>query len=354
MLTQFAFFMSYVIVSLRGAALFARAGYGRSLLAGAAALVAPVLVSAAPDTAASLNDFAAQRAARVERLIAKGTADSLAAAALLKQFGSEGDSGSYALISRAVELAPARPDLAWLAVRLCDSASDCDSSQPNRHLREVAPSNGVGFWGDLARAQAKNDVAGVDVALTAIGNSDGVFVYFNPLIAATAPELAAASGNRSGTQPPRRVLAEATLQMIGIVAATVMPGSQGLSLSCKGISLQTEGRLEKCRRVAQALERSDTFLNEGLGLSYEQRLWPMDSPEGRAITARRRVLQYRLEEFSRLDISSPDIRKIPADYLEVIRSHEREQDTSLVYLQRAHVPSEPPESWVSRMPPRVP
>ena len=39
MLTQFAFFMSYGIVSLPGAALVARAGYGRSILIALVAMI---------------------------------------------------------------------------------------------------------------------------------------------------------------------------------------------------------------------------------------------------------------------------------------------------------------------------
>src|ERR1700761_8578377 len=44
MLTQFAFFMLYGIVSLPGAALVARAGYGRSILLALAAMIVGCLV----------------------------------------------------------------------------------------------------------------------------------------------------------------------------------------------------------------------------------------------------------------------------------------------------------------------
>src|SRR5262249_22817683 len=71
-------------------------------------------------------DEASARLADIDRLIAKGTANSLATAALLQQFGAESDSGAYKLISRSVQLAPDRRDLAWLAVRLCASSSDCN------------------------------------------------------------------------------------------------------------------------------------------------------------------------------------------------------------------------------------
>ncbi len=300
-----------------------------------------------------LDSLKAERTAMVERLIAKGTADSLAAAALLRQFGEESDTGSHALVERAVGLAPERRDLAWLAVRLCNSAPDCDPVESEKHLQTVDPRNAVGVMGDLARAEAKNDVAAVDAALTRIGDSEVFNVYFNPLVVATTPEVALAR-HPGARKPAKRDVPDAMVEMIGIVAATALPPLQPISLPCKGIALQLEGRLEKCRRAAQTLERADTFIAEGLGLSLQQRLWPEGSPEGRAIATRRRVYQYRLEEFSRLDISSSKSADHPAESLEVRRAHEREQETVLEYFGRAGIPLDPPESWTSRMPPRVP
>lgn len=289
----------------------------------------------------------------VERLIARGSPDSLAAAALLKQFGAEEDSGAYALAARAVELAPTRRDLAWLAIRLCDSASDCDPAQPEQHLRSIDPKNGMGLMGELRRAQVKNDVAATDAALTAIGDSERMFVYFTPLVAATAPELAAAY-RPGGRAPSRADLSRAVTEMIGVMAGTALPPSQSFSLSCKGMALEREGRLERCRRAARAFERADTFIGEGLGLSLQQRLWPLDSPEGRDITRRRQVFQYRLEEYSKLSLSSSKVEERPADLLDVFRGREREQDVALVYFGRAKVALDPPQGWTSNALPRVP
>jgi hypothetical protein len=316
-----------------------------------------------PDSAAGRDagsDFdrrAATRAAAVERLISKGSADSLAAAAALKQFGAEEDSGAYALAARAVQLAPARRDLAWLAIRLCNSASDCDPAQPEQHLRSIDPNNGVGLMGELRRAQSRNDAAAIDATLTAIGDSDHLYVYFAPLVAATAPELALALAEARPTgsrQPSGKDLSRAAAEMIGVIAASALPPSQSFSYSCKGLALQLEGRVARCRRAAQAFERADTFIGEGLGLSLQQQLWPLDSPEGRAITRRRRVFQYRLEEYSKLSISSPKADELPANVVDVFRAHEREQDAALVYFAKAGVPADPPADWTSNTLPRVP
>jgi hypothetical protein len=318
----------------------------KSVVAGACVLFALVGQIARADGVAEHQTIA--------QLTAKWSADSLAAAAVLQQFGAESDSGSYPLVARAVQLAPDRRDLAWLAVRLCTSASDCDDSGPEKHLHDVDPGNGIGSMGALTRAQRKTDAAAIDAALTAIGSSERFYVYFNPLVAATASELAAVQHHGPG-QPSGKETARAMLEMIAVIAASVLPPSQSFSVSCKGVALeQVAGRLERCRRAAQAVARADTFIVEGLGLSLQQRLWPLDSPEGRAIIAQRRVLQYRLEEYSRLNISSPNIDEFPPDALEVFRSHEREQDAALVYLAKAGVPAEPPAKWSPHSLPRVP
>jgi hypothetical protein len=293
------------------------------------------------------------RPVALDKLIAKATPDALAAASLLKQFGDDNDNGSYDLAARAAELAPERRDLAWLAVRMCGRATDCDPGASEEHLRKIDPVNGVVWFRALTHAQAINDVGAIDAALDGLADSEHSYVYFDPLIAATAPELAAAQ-HAGSSKPTGRELAVAAQEMIGVIAASVLPPSQSLAFSCKGTALEAAGRLELCRRVAQAAERSDTFIGEGLGLSLQQRLWPLDSPEGRAVTARRRVFQYRLEEYGRLSIAASNPNEFPVDVVEVFRAHQREQDAALVYFAKAKIPLDPPANWTSTMLPRVP
>jgi hypothetical protein len=286
-----------------------------------ALVIAPSVYSAANGSAGH-DQLETDRPVTIERLTARGTADSLAAAALLKQFGTGTDDGSYALVARAVELAPSRGDLAWLAVRLCNIAADCDPAVPEQHLHTVDPGNGVALMGTLTRSQAKNDASAIDSTLAAIGNSERFYVYFDPLVAATAPELARVRHRGPGA-PSRKELAHASVEMIGIIAASVLPPSQAFSSSCKGVALQLEGRLERCQQAARAFEHADTFIVEGLGLSLQQRLWPVDSAEGRAVTAKRRVFQYRLEEYNRVALSASVLAEFPTDVVDVFRAHER-------------------------------
>jgi hypothetical protein len=314
--------------------------------------IASVLITSS--AAAGKGTDPGQMKAELRRLTAAGTADSLAAAAVLSQFGEETDRGGYAMMGRAVALAPDRADLAWLAVRLCSSASDCDPAKPEAHLRTLDPDNGVGLLGALARAQGKRDDATIDSTLAAIASSKRFYVYFNPLVAATAPALAAARHRGSG-KPTDKEMAQATVEMIGVLAASVLPPSQSLSFSCQGMDLQQiPGRLERCRNAARVFERADTFILEGLGLSLQHRLWPPESPQGQAVTVRRRVFQYRLEEYNQVSVSSSKVEERPTDLIDVFRAHAREQEVALVYIARAGIPADPPADWTSTQLPRVP
>jgi len=312
----------------------------------------PLLVATATTCAWGASGNSADPA--LNKLIATKTADAQAAAALLKQFGEENDTNSYHLARRAAELAPERHDLAWLAVRMCNRAADCNPEAAEQHLRQVDPGNGILSIRKLVHALAVEDADGIDSALTALADSQYLYVYFDPLVASTATALVNAKP-QGGGQPTRKEVATAAITMIGVIAASVLPSLKPLEVACKGTGLENAGRLERCRRAARTLaDHSDTFITEGLGLSLEQHLWPLDSPEGQAITARRRVLQYRLEQYGRLNVSSPELTKFPLDYLNVVRAHEREQDAALVYFEKEKISVNPPAGWTPTMLPRVP
>lgn len=318
-----------------------------------AAACVVVLLSTPAARGSDATDAQAARTAVIQRLIGKGTADSLGTAAVLKQFGQESDTGAYSLAAQAVALAPDRADLAWLAVRLCDAVADCDSAVAERHLREVDPTNAAGYLGELSRALQRNDAAGVDAALSSIGQSRNFDVYFNPLVVFTTEQLAIARRS-GGDQPSRKEERDAQLQMLGFMAGFALPPLQPISLACRGMELKIEGRLDKCRQAAAVVARGDTFITEGLGLSLQARLWPEDSPEGRDVAAKRLVFQYRLEQYSgqtfpRWGQMDPLIATV-----ELRRTHEREQDTALEYLRRKKIPTEPPPGWRSSQLPRVP
>jgi len=292
-------------------------------------------------------------APEVNRLVHQGTADALAAAALLRQIGADTDTGAYALSAQAVRLAPARAEFAWLAMRLCDTSDSCDAQPVERHLQEIDADNAAGWVGALGRAQRRSDVQAVDAALDSMGRAGSFRVYFEPLVAATTQQLLIAA-THSGKPVDAMARASMTMTMIGVVASAVLPGTRIFSYSCQGSELQVKGRLARCRAASASIERSDAYIVQGLGLSLQQKLWPADSAEYSQVSERRRVFQYRLEKYNTLALSSSDPAQFPADYLEMARKHEREQDVALAYFARAGIPPDPPPDWVSLQPARVP
>jgi len=281
-----------------------------------------------------------------ERLVKLGTADALATASLLRAFGAKADNQTLQLARQASGLAPARADLVWLAARLCANAAGCDPAIDEAQLQKIDPENGTAWLGTLARARAGSNEEAVNVALRRLASAQRLDLYFNSLVVATAHALTAARGTKDRPDDSMS-LGHAAVEMAGILAGVVLPPFQPLATSCSGRSLKIAGRNDLCRGVAQVFERGDTFLANRMGLSIEQRLWPPDSQEGRAVAVRRRTLQYRFETWTRvsMDPSKPSI--LPDDYLDVLQEHEREQDVAIVYLRRAGVPLEPPKGWVS-------
>jgi hypothetical protein len=204
-------------------------------------------------------------------LATKTDADSLAASGLLG-VATHRDA-SLALIRRAVEAAPDRPDLVWLQAQVCGESPPCNPEPIERHLRELDPTNGAGWMGVLARADVSKDDGATNAALTAISHTERVDIYWTTLIA----HLGRATAQTKMLSP---WLSEVTI--IGILAAQAIPAYASVSRACKGERLERPEFVEVCRGVAKALEHGDTYITEMIGVAIAKRVWPEDSSEWRA------------------------------------------------------------------------
>jgi hypothetical protein len=254
----------------------------------------------------------------VAALVQKSDADSLAAAGLMS-FGKHSDQ-ALSLLARASAAAPERPDLVWLQAQRCGQSPPCDPEPIEHRLRELDAANGAGWWGTLARASVANDTAGIDTALTAIGYSDRVDIYWTTLVARLSRAVAATK---------TMSLAESEVAVIGYVAAQSIPAYQSISSSCKAERLQQPGIIEVCRGVANAMQRGDTAMTEMLGVAIAKRVWPEDSPEWKAAAEERRVNDYRAKLYSKVVFRSVTH---PGEYLTLCAQNRREQDVLLAQL----------------------
>ncbi len=160
--------------------------------------VLPMLLQGCASSEDRLNREISRSVATLER---QQDADSLAAAALLSGndiFGTGHRDQKHAasLIARATSAAPDRPDLAWLQATLCEQTPSCGALPFEVRVRELDPTNGVGWLGELARSWAANDEAGTNKALQAVAQSDRVDIYYTRLIATLTPKVAEAGSSR--------------------------------------------------------------------------------------------------------------------------------------------------------------
>lgn len=239
-------------------------------------------------------------------------ADSLAAAGLLS-IGKHPDQ-SLPLFERAIAASPMRADLTWLQVEVCIKVGTCDPVPIESRLREVDPSNAVGWSGALARAYASNEGEAIDAALAAIGHGDRFDTYWTTLISRLSEAV---------MRVQKRSPLAAVETIIGYMAAEPIPGYGTAAKACMGDRLQRAAVIEACRGVARAFQQGDTYLTEMMGVAIAKRVWPEDSPEWKAAVEARRVYDYRSKLWHEVSLS--DNAHI-GEYLNLCSKYRREQD----------------------------
>lgn len=297
-------------------------------------IVLPLLLSGcatSPEARAARAQRHAEQAANL--LASKSDADSLAAAGLLSLQNDR--ERSLPLLALATQAAPARPDLVWLQVEVCQKVSSCDPEPMERRLRALDPSNGAGWMGALARANESNDFVAVDAALEAIGHTERSDIYWTTLIAHLS---------RAAAQTRKMTLSEAETSVIGYLAAEGIPAYGAASSACKGERLQRPDVVEMCRGVARSFEHGDVYITEMIGVAIAKRAWPEDSPEWGAAVEARRVYQYRSKLWEKLEPELWSGQREAERYLALCERNRREQDVfEARLLEAGENPNPPPE-----------
>jgi hypothetical protein len=261
-------------------------------------------------------------------LLAAGDADSLEAAALLT--APKDSPERQQLVSRAAAAAPARPDLAWLALQSCIMAEGCDVTPLEARLRALDPGNGAAWMGTLARSAPGS--AQLDAGLAGVAGSERFDIYWNPLIVHVSDAI-----RRTRAMPDR----EATILGIGLVAALAVPALQPMGRACKDAALVRPEDLGACRRLSAVLSHSDTLLIESFGLSIAQRVWPASSDEYRRAADGSRVLHYRMSKLGDWGASDRQMD----NYLERLATHRTEQEALVAGLVARGIALSPPAGW---------
>jgi len=266
-----------------------------------------------------------------------GNPDQLAGDALQALAAGNGQQ-ALAAIARANVLAPKRPDLAWLHARICMLSPGCEPEPVEARFRKLAPDNGVVWLGPLARAQARSDRRVEDQILEVMSHAQQFDLYWTGLvwrIATARNEHAPAAGTPGAPPHP---LTNALDQTTEALSDAVVPAFKPLSTSCGLERTQDAATRERCVRIAQAMQHSDTTLAEGIGIGIAQRLAMPASPDALVLEERGATLSYRSQAAGAVVRSQVERDKFSAQMIELMKKLPREQDVSVAILRWAGEP----------------
>jgi hypothetical protein len=266
-----------------------------------------------------------------------GNADELASDALQALAERDGQTALTA-IARANLVAPNRPELAWLHVLICSTTPACDPAPIEARFRKLAPDNGVVWLGPLARAQARQDRRVADQILEAMSSAQRFDLYWTTLVWRLTEA-------RNAKAPPPDTPAASPLPLTQALdgttealSAAVVPAFKPLNTACAADRIQDPPTRTRCERIAQAMQRSDTTLVEGLGLGMAQQLAAPGTPAAVVLDERVSTLSYRSQAAGAVVRSQVEHDKFSEQMIELMKKLPREQDVALAILRWAGQP----------------
>jgi hypothetical protein len=274
-------------------------------------------------------------------LAKRGDADSLAASALFNQAIAGFSSGdSLALAARAVAAAPARADLAFVQLQLCETSPQCDAAPLEAQLLKLDPENGVTWTYALQRADHAKDQAARATAFYGLAQAKRIDLYWNRIVS----HLAAASTGIAGFD------AGAVLTQVIGIEATFSLALDSISRLCLVPRLQPE-MLEPCRQIGVAFQQGDTAVLEAYGSSLALNLWPAGSPQRVDVALERRQLRYRVDlmDHNKAKLNSAQASRTLAA---LVGHYPTEQATYRAFYVRLGLNPDPPDTWKDPLPGR--
>jgi hypothetical protein len=277
-----------------------------------------------------------------EALVKRADADSLAAAAMMVHSPTDpfwikvDPTAALTLLGRAVNLAPQRPDLALLHLQLCTQNAACDPKPLEAQLLALDPANGVSRLGALSRAAASGQGAERDRVLAELANASRVDFYENTLYSRLATAVF-----KTGLADPSLAF---TAVSAGLALARVFDFGQ-VSHACRMDGPQRKEIMVSCRKIAKALQRSDSTFAEYIGDSLTAFLYDPASPEARSAAESRRFLDYRTwvmtPEHLKADFSAATTYK----RVRRMAKYHRQQDSLFAEIRETAKNPVPPPDW---------
>jgi hypothetical protein len=269
--------------------------------------------------------------------------DQIAATALAMWGTNANANGSQALsqIQKATQAAPQRPELLWLHLRLCMEVAGCEPEPIEGRLRKLDPDNGTVWLGPLARAQARRDVRAEAQILDMMSKAADFNVYWTTLIAKLSPYVSRMPVATSVAQPVPTPLTNAMNSTISWLSALAIPSFRPVTAACSEQQMREPETRVRCQQVAQALQRSDTTLAEGLGLGVEQRLAVPSSGSSMQVQDKIQTLRHQNQAAGAIVTAQVEKDKFSEQMLKLNAQLKKEQDVSRAILRWAGQPLTP-------------
>lgn len=270
-------------------------------------------------------------------------ADQMAASALALWGANANANGSQALsqIQKAAQAAPQRPEIQWLHLRLCMEVVGCEPEPIEARLRKLDPGSGAVWLGPLGRAQARRDARAEAQILDMMTKAAHFNIYWTTLIAKLTPPLSHTPVATSAAQPKPTPLTNAMNSTTGWLSSLAIPAFRPVTVACDDQHVREPETRVRCQRVAQALEKSDTILAEGLGLGIEQRLAPSSSASAMQVTDKIQTLRHQNQAAGAVVAAQVEKDRFSEQMLKLMEQLKKEQDVSRAILRWAGQPLTP-------------
>lgn len=273
----------------------------------------------------------------------RSDADQMAATALALWGTNASTNGSQALsqIQQATQAAPERPELLWLHLRLCTEVPGCEPQPIEARLRKLDPGSGAVWLGPLARAQARRDARAEAQILEMMSKAAHFNVYWTTLVAKLSPPLSRTPVATSAAQPVPTPLTNAMNSTIGWLSSLAIPAFRAATQACDEQHVREPETRVRCQQVAQALQKSDTTLAEGMGLGIEQRLAIPDSASAMQVTDKIQTVRHQSRAAAAVVAAQVEKEKFSEQQLKLMEQLKKEQDVSRAILRWAGQPLTP-------------
>lgn len=269
--------------------------------------------------------------------------DQMAANALALWGTDARANGSQALmqIQRAAKAAPERPEIQWLYLRICIEVPGCEPQPIETQMRKLDPGSGSVWLGPLARAQARGDARAEEQILEVMTKATHFNIYWTTLIARLSPPLSRTPVATSVAQPVPTPLTNAVNATIGWLSSLATASFKAVSTACDEQHVREPATRVRCEQIAQALQKSDTTLAEGMGLGIAQRLAIPNSANAQQLSAKVRTLRHQNQEAGTIVAAQVEKDKFSEQMLKLMAQLKKEQEVSRAILRWAGQPLTP-------------